>query len=134
MWNDGFADSECGGCQRREGGLRGLALSKWEGELPWTKCERAEGKRSRPAGWEVRHLAQSSWFWLRHGRTPSGGHTLPSLSLSLFSASFPAKSPPRSYPSGQLVMLGILKALKSRPCSILDVLLHKARNWAKRTF
>lgn len=34
-----------------------MALSKWEGELPWTECERADSKRSGSAGWEVRHLA-----------------------------------------------------------------------------
>ena len=99
MWNDGFADGV-----NVEGVRGGKGCSEvWLWANGRGRCHglrvRTDSKRSGSAGREVRHSAQSSWFRLRHRQTPSGGRALPSLSLSLFSASFPARfPPPRSYP------------------------------------
>lgn len=121
--------------ERSQVGFRGLDLSKWKMEPPRTECERTSCRRSRFSGQKIRPSAQSSWFRLRHGQTWSGGCALtlpePQFLLCFLPREISSSTFTSLAPAGEA---GLLKVLKSRLCSVLYVLLHKARKWAKWTF
>ena len=90
MWNDGFADRVK--AEGVRGGKGDSEVWLWANGRGNCRGLSVRGLTARGAGLQGGRSGtwQSSWFWLRHGQTPGRGRALPSLSLSLFSASFPA--------------------------------------------